>query len=202
MSGCMANRGTPPRAERGSVLMSFPEWSEAIVAGMRRNIPDARAVRKGAGVVIIIRHGGDEAWLMNEASAFVIMFRRGDGILTMSSLVDRDRWDAFTASNLSLPDGVRDAILINAEIRADRMPGREAPLLTSASWDAASRRRFSFARPIAPEDGVWADGRFGPIPPAVRGITREAPAHERGARGTNRMRDTVSPVRFESEMVL
>jgi hypothetical protein len=31
--------------------MSFPEWAEAIVAAVRRYLPDARAVRKGARVV-------------------------------------------------------------------------------------------------------------------------------------------------------
>jgi hypothetical protein len=38
----------------------FPEWSAAIVAGVRVFLPDAKAVRKGARVVVI-RHGEREA---------------------------------------------------------------------------------------------------------------------------------------------
>jgi hypothetical protein len=40
--------------------MMFPEWSAAIVAGVRVFLPDAKAVRKGARVVVI-RHGEREA---------------------------------------------------------------------------------------------------------------------------------------------
>jgi hypothetical protein len=79
--------------------MAFPEWAEAIVDGVRRYLPDARAVRKGARTVII-RHGELEAHLVDDGSAFVISFRAGDA-KTMSSLVDRDRRDTFTVSNLS-----------------------------------------------------------------------------------------------------
>jgi hypothetical protein len=79
--------------------MSFPEWSEAIVAGVRAYLPDARAVRKGARTVII-RHGGCEAHLVDDGGAFVISFR-GNSATSMSSLVDRDRRDEFTVSNLA-----------------------------------------------------------------------------------------------------
>jgi integrase len=54
--------------------MSFPEWSEAIVAGVRRYLPDARAVRKG-GRVVIIHHTDREAQLVDDGGAFVISFR-------------------------------------------------------------------------------------------------------------------------------
>jgi hypothetical protein len=80
--------------------MTFPEWSAAIVDGVRRYLPDARAVRKGARVVII-RHVELEAHLVDDGSAFVISFRAGDSSVTMSSLLDRDRRDAFTVSNLA-----------------------------------------------------------------------------------------------------
>jgi hypothetical protein len=80
--------------------MSFPEWSEAIVAGVRRYLPDVRAVRKGSRLVVI-RHGDLEAQLLDDGSAFVISFRAGDGGVTMSSLVDRDRRDAHTTSTLA-----------------------------------------------------------------------------------------------------
>jgi hypothetical protein len=80
--------------------MSFPEWSEAIVAGVRVFLPDARAVRKGARLVII-RHGELEARLEDDGGAFCISFRAGDSATTMSSLVDRDRRDAHTTSTLA-----------------------------------------------------------------------------------------------------
>jgi hypothetical protein len=79
--------------------MTFPEWAEAIVEGVRHYFPDARAVRKGPRLVFI-RHHDLEARLEDDGSAFVITFRAG-GAKTMSSLVDRDRRDAFTVSNLS-----------------------------------------------------------------------------------------------------
>jgi hypothetical protein len=78
--------------------MSFPQWSEAIVDGVRRYIPDARAVRKGSRHVII-RHGASEAHLEDDGGAFCISFRAGDA-KTMSGLVDRDRRDQFTTGNL------------------------------------------------------------------------------------------------------
>jgi hypothetical protein len=57
--------------------MSFPEWSAAIVAaGVRAYIPEARAARKGHRLVII-RHGGGEAWLVDDGGAFCISFRAG-----------------------------------------------------------------------------------------------------------------------------
>jgi hypothetical protein len=80
--------------------LSFPEWSEAIVAGVRRYLPDARAVRKGARVVII-RHVDREARLEDDGGAFVISFSAGDSAITMSGLVDRDRRDAFTTSTMA-----------------------------------------------------------------------------------------------------
>jgi hypothetical protein len=80
--------------------MSFPEWAEAIVAGIRRYLPDARAVRKGHRQVVI-RHSGREAQLEDDGGAFVVRFRAGDSAVTMSGLVDRDRRDTFTVANLS-----------------------------------------------------------------------------------------------------
>jgi hypothetical protein len=81
--------------------MTFPEWSAAIVAGVRSRIPEIRATRKGHRHVII-RHGEQlEAHLEDDGGAFCIRFRAGDSTVTMSSLVDRDRRDAFTVGNLS-----------------------------------------------------------------------------------------------------
>ena len=62
--------------------MSFPEWSEAIVAGVRRYLPDARAVRKG-GRVVIIHHTDREAQLVDDGGAFVISFRAVDSAITI-----------------------------------------------------------------------------------------------------------------------
>jgi hypothetical protein len=96
--------------------MSFPEWSEAIVAGIRRYLPDALAVRKGSRLVII-RHGDREAQLVDDGGAFVIRFRAGDRGVTMSSLVDRDRRDAHTTSTLAHSvAGFFDAKFTRAEI--------------------------------------------------------------------------------------
>jgi hypothetical protein len=67
---------------------------------VRRYLPDARAVRKGARTVII-RHGGREAQLVDDGGAFVISFTAGDMKTTMSNLVDRDRRDAHTTSTLA-----------------------------------------------------------------------------------------------------
>jgi hypothetical protein len=78
--------------------MTFPEWSAAIVAGVRAFLPDVRAARKGARVVII-RHGDREARLEAGAS-FWITFPAGEMKTTMASLVD-DRRDSFTVSNLA-----------------------------------------------------------------------------------------------------
>jgi hypothetical protein len=71
--------------------MSFPKWAEAIVAGVRRYLPDARAVRKGHRMVII-RHGDREAQLVDDGS-FRISFSSTAIATTMASLVDdrRDR---------------------------------------------------------------------------------------------------------------
>jgi hypothetical protein len=66
---------------------------------VRRYLPDARAVRKGARTVII-RHGELEAHLVDDGGAFVISFRAGEA-KTMSSLVDRDRRDAYTTSTMA-----------------------------------------------------------------------------------------------------
>jgi hypothetical protein len=80
--------------------MTFPEWSVAIVDGVRAYLPDARAVRKGSRLVII-RHGEREAHLVDDGGAFCISFCAGDMKTTMSSLVDRDRRDAHTTSTLA-----------------------------------------------------------------------------------------------------
>jgi hypothetical protein len=96
--------------------MSFPEWAEAIVDGVRRYLPDARAVRKGARTVVI-RHGDREAQLADDGGAFVMSFRAAGTQTTMSSLVDRDRRDAFTVRNLSRSiAGFFDAKFTRAEI--------------------------------------------------------------------------------------
>jgi hypothetical protein len=81
--------------------MTFPEWSAAIVAGVRRYLPDARAGRKVPRLVVI-RHGDREAHLKQDGPAwsFWITFPAGEMKTTMASLVD-DRKDAFTVTNLS-----------------------------------------------------------------------------------------------------
>jgi hypothetical protein len=82
--------------------MTFDAWSRAIVAGVRRYLPDARAVRKGPRLVII-RHGDREAHLKQDdgpAWSFWITFPSATMATTMASLVD-DRRDAFTVKNLS-----------------------------------------------------------------------------------------------------
>jgi hypothetical protein len=96
--------------------MNFPEWSAAIVAGVRGYLPDARAVRKG-GRIVVIRHGELEARLVDDGGAFCISFRAGDSAVTMSGLVDRDRRDAFTTSTLAHSvAGFFDARFTRAEI--------------------------------------------------------------------------------------
>jgi hypothetical protein len=96
--------------------MSFPEWAEAIVAGVRRYLPDAKAVRKGARLVIV-RHGELEARLVDDGGAFCISFRAGDSATTMSGLVDRDRRDAYTTSTMAHSiAGFFDAKFTRAEI--------------------------------------------------------------------------------------
>jgi hypothetical protein len=63
---------------------------EAIVAGLRGYLPDARAVRKGHRRVIT-RHGDREAQLVDDGS-FWISFSSATMATTMASLVD-DRRD-------------------------------------------------------------------------------------------------------------
>src|SRR5450631_1156092 len=79
---CWMRTDVPPPGR----AMTFPEWSAAIVAGVRVFLPDARAVRKGARVVII-RHGDREARL-EAGGSFWITFPAGEMKTTMASLVD------------------------------------------------------------------------------------------------------------------
>jgi hypothetical protein len=55
--------------------MAFPEWSEAIVDGVRAYLPDARAVRKGSRLVIV-RHDEREAHLVEDGGAFLHLVLR------------------------------------------------------------------------------------------------------------------------------
>jgi hypothetical protein len=104
----MRNDVPPP----GRAMM-FPEWSAAIVAGVRARLPDARASRKGPRLVII-RHGELEARLMDDGG-FWISFAGSETTVPMSSLVD-DRRDAFTVRNLSQSvSGFFDARFTRAE---------------------------------------------------------------------------------------
>jgi hypothetical protein len=93
-SGAMRSEIPPP-----GKATTFPEWSAAIVAGVRTYLPNARASRKGSRLVII-RHGELEARLVDDGGAFCISFRAGDA-KTMSGLVDRDRRDAHTTLTLA-----------------------------------------------------------------------------------------------------
>lgn len=77
--------------------MTFPEWSAAIVAGVRVFLPDARAVLRRGQQLVVIRHGDREA---HAAWSFWITFSAAGMATTMASLVD-DRKDAFTVRNLS-----------------------------------------------------------------------------------------------------
>jgi hypothetical protein len=81
-------------------VMTFPEWSRAIVDGVRAFLPNATAERKGRRLVLI-RHGDHAALLANDAS-FWVTFTAGDMNIkkTMCSFVD-DRRDEFTAANLA-----------------------------------------------------------------------------------------------------
>jgi hypothetical protein len=94
--------------------MTFPEWSAAIVAGVRAFLPDVRAARKGARVVII-RHGDREARL-EAGGSFWITFPAGEMKTTMASLVD-DRRDSFTVSNLahSILMRARDSMFLSRQ---------------------------------------------------------------------------------------
>jgi hypothetical protein len=78
--------------------MSFPDWSEAIVAGVRAFLPDARAVQRGSRIVVI-RHGDREARLMDDGG-FWISFAGGETKTTVASLVD-DHCDSSTVGNLA-----------------------------------------------------------------------------------------------------
>jgi hypothetical protein len=78
--------------------MAFSKWSAAIVAGVRRYLPGARAARRGHRHVII-RHGDREAHLREDAS-FWITFSAPSAASTMGSMFD-DRRDAFTVGNLA-----------------------------------------------------------------------------------------------------
>jgi hypothetical protein len=86
---CRMRTDVPPPGK----AMTFPEWSAAIVAGVRAFLPDVRAARKGARVVII-RHGDREARL-EAGGSFWITFPAGEMKTTMASLVD-DRRDSYT----------------------------------------------------------------------------------------------------------
>ena len=78
--------------------MLFPEWSGAIVAGLRKLIPDVAVTKKGVREVII-RHAGRVARLTDDGT-FWVRFDEGDGV-PMASLYDAERRDAFTCSNFA-----------------------------------------------------------------------------------------------------
>jgi hypothetical protein len=61
--------------------MTFDEWSAAIVAGVRAQLPDATAVRKGRRLVII-RHG-DRAVLLANDGSFWVTFTADDLNITV-----------------------------------------------------------------------------------------------------------------------
>src|SRR5664279_5424217 len=88
---------TPPPGK----AKPFDEWATAIVAAVREYLPDIRAVRKGARLVII-RHGEREARLSMDgsSSACWIAFTSTTIATTMASLFD-DRRDDFTVNNLA-----------------------------------------------------------------------------------------------------
>jgi hypothetical protein len=76
--------------------MTFPDWAEAIVAGVRVFLPDAKAVRKGPRYVII-QHGGREAHLRDDGAAFWISFPSA----TIATTMFDDQRDVFTVNNLA-----------------------------------------------------------------------------------------------------
>jgi hypothetical protein len=78
--------------------MAFPEWSEALVAGVRCYLPDGPSSAEGLRHVII-RHGGREAHLCDDGS-FWISFASGSVATTMASMFD-DRRDDFTVGNIA-----------------------------------------------------------------------------------------------------
>jgi hypothetical protein len=89
--------------------MTFPEWSAAIVAGVRAFLPDVRAARKGARVVVI-RHGDREARL-EAGGSFWITFPVGEMKTTMASLVD-DRRDSYTQrDHINIYDDTWDGVI-------------------------------------------------------------------------------------------
>jgi hypothetical protein len=96
--------GRPKREVRRAIpppgpQMAFGDWATAIVAGVRRYLPAARAARRGRSHVII-RHDGREAHLRDEGSVCTITFAASSLGSTMASLSDQRR-DAFTARNLA-----------------------------------------------------------------------------------------------------
>lgn len=78
--------------------MIFSAWTAAIVAGVRRYIPEVVVSKKGDQTVII-RHAGLIAKLQDDG-AFWVRFGEGTGV-PMASLYDAERRDAFTTSNFA-----------------------------------------------------------------------------------------------------
>ena len=78
--------------------MVFPEWSAAIVAGVRALIPEVVVTRQGARRVIM-RHTGRTCTLVDDG-AYWVRFGEGGGI-PMASLYDADRRDSFTCGNFA-----------------------------------------------------------------------------------------------------
>jgi hypothetical protein len=78
-------------------VMLFPEWSAAIVAGVRKLVLDVKATRRGERFVLL-RLGEQFVTLTDDGSTFVITFGAGAGTM-MASLHDWGRRDAFSYSN-------------------------------------------------------------------------------------------------------
>jgi len=118
--------------------MTFPEWSAAIVAGVRAFLPDVRAARKGARVVVI-RHGDREARL-EAGGSFWITFPAGEMKTTMASLVD-DRRDSFTVSNLAHSILMHVQYLVSHS-RRNPSPHRDFPFRMKQRKRAVPDRSF------------------------------------------------------------
>jgi hypothetical protein len=125
--------------------MTFPEWSAAIVAGVRAYLPDARAVRKGSRIVVI-RHGGLEARLMDDGG-FWISLAGGETTVPISSLVD-DRRGAFTVRNLAQINSwlLRRAVPL-------KRPSRLSSLLITLPFTSGSSNIC--LAPFAPPARLW-----------------------------------------------
>jgi hypothetical protein len=82
---------TPPPGRH----LTFGEWTELVVAGVRERVPDVVATRRGRRLVTLRR--GSDAMMVEDVGTSWVVWR--EGVQRRAMLSIGDRRDAFVADN-------------------------------------------------------------------------------------------------------